>query len=73
MSQRGQEILRTYLTKLHGIGGLVTYLDAYFSIQEWKKLPSTADTFESKALNILEVRYQPCTCTYASLAVFAGI
>jgi hypothetical protein len=53
--QRGQELLRTYLTRLHGIAGLVQYYDAYFAVQEWKKLQTGAEGFETKALNILEV------------------
>jgi hypothetical protein len=48
-------LLRTYLTRLHGIAGLVQYYDAYFAVQEWKKLQTGAEGFETKALNILEV------------------
>jgi hypothetical protein len=57
--QRGQELLRTYLTRLHGIAGLVQYYDAYFAVQEWKKLQTGAEGFETKALNILEVSHHP--------------
>lgn len=53
--QRGHELLRTYLTRLHGIAGLVQYLDAYFAIQEWKKLQTSSESYEGKALTILEV------------------
>ena len=53
--QRGQDLLRSYLTRLHGITGPVAYLDAWFAIQEWKKLATTHETFESKAMNIIEV------------------
>lgn len=53
--QRGQELLRTYLTRLHGIGGCLNYLDAWYTIQEWKKLPTVGDAFETKAMNIYEV------------------
>lgn len=50
-------MLRSYLTRLHGMGGAVGYLDAYFALQEWKKLATSSEAYESKALNILEV---PC-------------
>lgn len=53
--QRGQELLRTYLTRLHGIGGCLNYLDAWYTIQEWKKLPTAGEALESKALSIYEV------------------
>jgi len=55
--QRGQDLLRGYLMRLHGISGPVAYLDAWNAIQEWKKLPSLSDTYESKAINIIEVRF----------------
>lgn len=38
------------------MAGTVSYMDAYFAIQEWKKLQTTSDGYETKALNILEVR-----------------
>lgn len=56
---KGIEYLRSYLMKTNGISGLVNVLDAWITIQEWKKVPTTHENYETKAMNILEV----CGCT----------
>jgi len=53
--QRALELIRTYLTRLHGMGGTVNYLDAWYAIQEWKKFPTNGENFEARAMGLAEL------------------
>ncbi|KAJ1420704.1 hypothetical protein B484DRAFT_128420 [Ochromonadaceae sp. CCMP2298] len=52
---RSQDLLRTYLLRLHGIGGTVNCLDAWYAIQEWRRIHTTNPLYEQKALSLLEL------------------
>lgn len=52
---KGLECLRHFLTTMYGMSGVVNYLDAWISIQEWRKLSTANENYELKAINILEV------------------
>ena len=59
------------MTRLHGMGGAVGYLDAYFALQEWKKLATSSEAYESKALNILEVLC--CPSIYSRVCIYVCV
>ncbi len=52
---KGLECLRHFLTTMYGMSGVVNYLDAWITIQEWRKLSTANENYELKAINILEV------------------
>lgn len=60
---RGQELLRHYLMRKHGLAGIVSCFDAWVAVQEWRKTPTTNEQFISKAMNIFDVSdARRCMC-----------
>jgi hypothetical protein len=62
---RSHELMRVYITRLHGIGSNAHYIDCWYAIQEWKKIPSYNENYEVRAVNILEVSRacaNTCSC-----------
>ena len=53
-TNKGQDIIRRFILRLEGIGGLANILDLYISIQEWKKVTFKSDHYISKALFLYE-------------------
>jgi hypothetical protein len=53
--KKGQESLKKYFLNNHGVSTQLNCLEAWISIQDWKKIPSSRKEFISKAINIFEM------------------